>query len=142
MREEIQQMKKSLDAVLNKCSLQEEQLAAAQARDADNRGRALSSGATENATPSSVALSLAREDNTQMAMTRENSVEVASNGDGNEPVTLEEPMGSLYEVTRLRNIRSNKAKTARPSTENQGKIDDFISRGVISEQEAEELYNM
>lgn len=76
-----------------------------------------------------------------MAMTRENSVEPAHNGDhANGAVTVEEPMGSLYEVTRLRNIRSNKAKTARPLAGAQGELNDFISRGVIPEYEAEELY--
>ncbi|KAL2842566.1 hypothetical protein BJY01DRAFT_200727 [Aspergillus pseudoustus] len=77
-----------------------------------------------------------------MAMTRENSLEPAMNSDGNEPVTLEEPMGSLYEVTRLRNIRSNKAKTARPSPGTNSELKDFISRGVIAEAEAEELYRV
>lgn len=76
-----------------------------------------------------------------MAMTRENSLEPAPNGDHRDiAVTVEEPMGSLYEVTRLRNIRSNKAKTARPHGGAQGELNDFISRGVISEYEAEELY--
>lgn len=74
-------------------------------------------------------------------MTRENSVEPAPHGDHtNGAVTVEEPMGSLYEVTRLRNIRSNKAKTARPLAGGQGEPNDFISRGVIPEYEAEELY--
>ena len=88
----------------------------------------------------------AREDNMAMAMTGENSLEPVGPGsqggsgdveDG--AVTVEEPMGSLYEVTRLRNIRSNQAKTARHATQG-GKIDDFISRGVIPLAEAEELY--
>lgn len=82
-----------------------------------------------------------RDDNTQMAMTRENSLEPPPNGDsGGGAVTVEEPMNSLYEVTRLRNIRSNPANTARPRPGSQAELDDFISRGVISEQEAEELY--
>lgn len=141
MRKEIQEMRKSLEAVLTKCSQQEEQLAAAQARQPVNQSELLMSADAENATPGSSSLVLTREDNTQMAMTRENSAEPAASGDGNEPVTLEDPMGSLYEVTRLRNIRSNKAKTTRPSP-NKGEVDDFISRGVISEQEADKLYNM
>lgn len=70
-------------------------------------------------------------------MTRENSLEPDQ---GLSAVTVEEPMGSLYEVTRLRNIRSNKAKTARPLPGIQGELNDFISRGTISEREAEELY--
>lgn len=92
---------------------------------------------------SPAALSSTREDNTQMAMTRENSLEPAQSVDqGNGAVTVEEPMGSLYEVTRLRNIRSNRAKTVRPAPGSQGELNDFISRGVISEHEAEELYKM
>lgn len=75
-----------------------------------------------------------------MAMTRENSLEPAHNGEGNGAVTVEEPMNSLYEVTRLRNIRSNQTNTTRPQLGSQAELDDFISRGVISELEAEELY--
>lgn len=98
--------------------------------------------ATPANTTSPAGLS-SREDNTQMAMTRENSLEPIQNGDGvNGAVTVEEPMNSLYEVTRLRNIRSNRAKTARELPGSQGELNDFISRGVISEQEAEELYKM
>ena len=92
---------------------------------------------------SPAGLSSTREDNTQMAMTRENSLEPAQNVDqSNGAVTVEEPMGSLYEVTRLRNIRSNRAKTLRPVAGSQGELNDFISRGVISEHEAEELFKM
>ncbi|KAH7116509.1 hypothetical protein B0J13DRAFT_653439 [Dactylonectria estremocensis] len=83
---------------------------------------------------SPTGLSSTRLDNISMAVTRENSLAGA--------VTLEEPMGSLYEVTRLRNIRSNKAKTTKPAEDTPGQLDDFISRGVISEHEAEELYNV
>ncbi|KAH0432465.1 hypothetical protein CcaCcLH18_06372 [Colletotrichum camelliae] len=83
------------------------------------------------------------EDNTHMAMTRENSPDPVPHGDpGNGSVTVEDPMGSLYEVTRLRNIRSNKSKMTRPLPEGQGQLNDFISRGVIAESEAEELYEI
>lgn len=100
----------------------------------------LPTGTPANST-SPAGLSTTREDNTQMAMTRENSVEPTQQVDqGNGAVTVEEPMGSLYEVTRLRNIRSNKAKTVRPIPGSQGELNDFISRGVIPEHEAEELY--
>lgn len=77
-----------------------------------------------------------------MAMTRENSVEPGANGEivGSGSVMVEEPMGSLYEVTRLRNIRSNRAKMVRPAADDTGEVNDFISRGVISEVEAAELY--
>ncbi|KAJ0414475.1 hypothetical protein BJY00DRAFT_24561 [Aspergillus carlsbadensis] len=133
MRQEIQAMKASLDALLARCPLQQGNLSAlpvpGQHQEADALVR-------------SVALPSADDDNTQMAMTRENSLEPAVNSDGNEPVTLDEPMGSLYEVTRLRNIRSNKAKTASPSPGTNGARKDFISRGVIAEAEAEELYRV
>ncbi|KAH7136919.1 hypothetical protein B0J13DRAFT_560256 [Dactylonectria estremocensis] len=145
MYQDIQDVKHALDALLNKHSVQEPQVAAAGAQAllvANKQHTPLSSALLDNTTPSSAAWSSAREDNTHMAMTRENSLEPAQGGDGNEPVTLEEPMGSLYEVTKLRNIRSNKAKTARPSPENIGEVHDFISRGIISEHEAEELYDV
>ncbi|KAL4949845.1 hypothetical protein BDW69DRAFT_202541 [Aspergillus filifer] len=116
LREEIRLMKGSLDAVLARC--------------AEHSPHVQATGHGPSA-----------DDNTQMAMTRENSLEPV-NGDGNEPVTLEEPMGSLYKVTRLRNIRSNKAKTVRPSPGTTGELNDFISKGVISQTEAEELYNV
>ena len=96
----------------------------------------------ETASPAGTALSAAREDNTHMAMTRENSLEPGVNGEiaANGSVTVEEPMGSLYEVTRLRNIRSNPTKTIRPLLDDTEELNDFISRGVISEAEATELY--
>lgn len=85
-----------------------------------------------------------REDNTHMAMTRENSLEPDQAGSGeqslNGAVTVEEPMSSLYEVTRLRNIRSNQAQAVRSVPANETEINDFITRGVISEKEAQELY--
>ena len=100
----------------------------------------LPTGTPSNTQTSPAGLSSTREDNTQMAMTRENSLEPEHKPD--HAVTVEEPMSSLYEVTRLRNIRSNKAKTVRPHPGSQGELNDFISRGVISEHEAEELYKM
>lgn len=90
-----------------------------------------------------------REENTQMAMTRENSTEPATGVDysdrdlANAAVTVGDPMNSLYEVTRLRNIRSGSrpAKTVcRASAGGEEEINDFISRGVLSEAEAEDLY--
>lgn len=87
-----------------------------------------------------------RGDNTQMAMTRENSSEPTPQEQEDHihgAVTVEEPMSSLYEVTRLRNIRSNMARHARLrdfSVDTEGYLDDFISRGVISEYEAEDLH--
>ncbi len=83
-----------------------------------------------------------REDNMHMAMTRENSLEPANSREqnGHGSVTVEEPMGSLYEVTRLRNIRSNRARTVRFVGEGGGELKDFISRDVIPQGEAEDLY--
>lgn len=83
-------------------------------------------------------------DNMQMAMTRENSMD-PEHAEGCEQgqsgaLTVEEPMSTLYEVTRLRNIRSNQAKTARNLPDGQSEVSDFITRGVISEREAQELY--
>ncbi|KAJ0268902.1 hypothetical protein COL940_012943 [Colletotrichum noveboracense] len=76
-------------------------------------------------------------------MTREDSPNPVSDDDQQYgPETLEEPMGSLYEVTRLRNVRSNQANTPQPISADDNKLDDFISRGAISEEKAEELYNM
>lgn len=92
--------------------------------------------------PSNVS---AREDNMQMAMTRENSMEPEETQDiettQQGAVTVDEPMSSLYEVTRLRNIRSNQARTVRPLVHNTANVNDFITRGVLSEAEAQELYD-
>lgn len=169
MREEIQLMRQSLDAVLTgrqpstssvaaaaaaaaalpqtsaSPMFHEEQQQAARTLLTVNRHHHSASGpptGTPSNTTSPAQLS-SREDNMQMAMTRENSLEPTSSGDqGNGPVTVEDPMGSLYEVTRLRNIRSNRSKTSRPLPGSRGELNDFISRGVISEAEAEELYEM
>ncbi|KPM46111.1 Transcriptional activator of proteases prtT [Neonectria ditissima] len=132
MRREIELMRRSLDTVI----------AERQPQIPDNQCLTIQNPptVTPGSTASPAGLS-SREDNTQMAMTRENSLEPAPNNDqGNGAVTVEEPMNSLYEVTRLRNIRSNRAKTARTIPGSQGELNDFISRGVISEHEAEELY--
>jgi hypothetical protein len=67
-------------------------------------------------------------ENTRMDMTRENSPEPSSSVDRDVLVT--EPMGSLYEVTRLRNIRSNQSRTFRSDTVDESEPDDLISRGV------------
>lgn len=48
------------------------------------------------------------------------------------------PMGSLYEVTKFRGLR-----TSRPGYRHPSEMDsDFISRGVISHTEGEELFEM
>jgi hypothetical protein len=75
-----------------------------------------------------------------MAMTRENSPE------SNEPETADKglgsaPMGTLFEVTKLRNLRSNPLShihhPAATSLE-----DDFISSGKIDEMEAKALFHL
>lgn len=70
-----------------------------------------------------------------MAMTRENSQEPPIQGEA----AVVAPMASLFEVTRLRNLRSNldgRAADVSPME------NDFISQGKISEQEAEELFKV
>ncbi|CAH0022179.1 unnamed protein product [Clonostachys rhizophaga] len=132
MREEMRLMRQSINSILA------EKRAPNVSFEASLAAHNVPTGTPCSTTTSPAGLSSTREDNTQMAMTRENSLEPDPM---NAAVTVEEPMGSLYEVTRLRNIRSNKANTARPLSGGQGELNDFISRGVISEHEAEELYN-
>jgi hypothetical protein len=72
-----------------------------------------------------------------MAMTREPTPE---DDQAHGPALVTEPMESLYEVTRLRNIRSNQAQNVRTPTDGGDTLQDFISRGVISKEEAESLY--
>lgn len=70
-------------------------------------------------------------ENHRMAMTRENSPDFATtNNHTDASVLVTEPMGSLYEVTRLRNIRSNQARVSRIGPGVDDQIDDMITRGV------------
>ncbi|OAF55858.2 hypothetical protein VC83_08034 [Pseudogymnoascus destructans] len=73
-----------------------------------------------------------------MAMTRENSQEPTQSRANDTLVT--DPMGALYEVTKLRNLRSNNLHghvyAARPTILE----DDFISKAKVSEADAEELF--
>lgn len=71
-----------------------------------------------------------------MAMTRENSGEPETSKMNDALVSA--PMGSLFEVTRLRNLRSRPYGAPRPKN----LADDFISRGKVSESEAEELFEI
>lgn len=65
-----------------------------------------------------------------MVMTREDSSEpVQGVNVGAASVVVAEPMGGLYELTKLRNIRSNQAKLDRLGPE-EDQMDDFIARGV------------
>ncbi|KAL5346935.1 hypothetical protein ACLOAV_008078 [Pseudogymnoascus australis] len=75
-----------------------------------------------------------------MAMTRENSQEPTQSRANDTLVT--DPMRALYEITKLRNLRSNNIHghvnihAARPTILE----DDFISKGKVSEADAEELF--
>lgn len=72
-----------------------------------------------------------------MAMTRENSQEPVPSRTDDTLIT--DPMGALYEVTKLRNLRSNRhghVYAARSTILE----DDFISKGKVSEADAEELF--
>lgn len=70
-----------------------------------------------------------------MAMTREHSLEPESSKMNDALVSA--PMGSLYEVTKLRNLRSNPSANTGPVV-----VEDFISKGKVSEAEAEELFGI
>ncbi|KAH8593026.1 hypothetical protein B0O99DRAFT_628669 [Bisporella sp. PMI_857] len=72
-----------------------------------------------------------------MAMTRENSQE--PDPDRTNDALVTDPMGTLYEVTKLRNLRSypyGHLHAPRPTSIE----DDFISKGVVSEADADELF--
>ncbi|RMY67729.1 hypothetical protein D0863_07601 [Hortaea werneckii] len=80
-------------------------------------------------------------DFTRMAMTRDNSPEPPHQIEPTHTsVVVTEPMGSLYELTRLRNLRSNQSKLARRTGELEAG-NDFISRGLLDNAEAEELFD-
>jgi hypothetical protein len=68
-----------------------------------------------------------------MDMTRENSIEPGSE----ESELVPAPMRSLYDLTRIRNLRSNLVR--KPSTNSME--DDFIGQGIVSQTEAENLFN-
>ncbi|KAF3011361.1 hypothetical protein E8E14_008214 [Neopestalotiopsis sp. 37M] len=138
MREEIKQMRELLATLVRQGAAIESPY---QGR-APTPGYQAHAGGDSESSPAMAALPPGAEDNMRMAMTRENSPEATSNGEQGPggSVNVEEPMGSLYEVTRLRNIRSNKAKTARSQAGGNREVNDFISRGIISLPEAEDLY--
>jgi hypothetical protein len=71
-------------------------------------------------------------------MTRENSVE-AETQDADDQAMVAAPMASLFEVTKLRNVRSDPwARIHRPPSRTQKP--DFISQGKFDHQEAERLF--
>lgn len=59
-----------------------------------------------------------------------------------EDTLVTEPMGSLYEVTKLQKFRRRAHRDAGSSTmaEEENRNDDLISRGILSLEEAEELF--
>lgn len=75
-----------------------------------------------------------------MAMTRENSQEPGPNAEEDDAL-VSAPMGTLFEVTKLRNLRSN------PTRQHSiGRVvtvieDDFISAGKISLDDADRLFS-
>ncbi|KAH8657211.1 hypothetical protein BGZ60DRAFT_142213 [Tricladium varicosporioides] len=73
-----------------------------------------------------------------MAMTRENSQEPDPGGDAKTNTIVADPMGSLYEVTKLRNLRSNSQSKSRQY--NTSMDDDIISCGRVTVQDAEQLF--
>jgi hypothetical protein len=77
-----------------------------------------------------------------MAMTRENSQEREVAGEVGNNVLIAAPMGSLYEVTKLRNLRSNPHGYFEQRTTAPLEDKDFISSGEISLEEAEEMFRI
>jgi hypothetical protein len=117
MRDEIQGLKKSFDLVI-------------QALTQKNQTPGIQQTSPGGLSDSMLSARSCRE-NRAMAMTRENSPEPGAKGlQTQSSLVVTEPMGSLYEVTRLRNIRSNQAKVVRSHDENDQRVDDFITRGV------------
>ena len=71
-------------------------------------------------------------------MTRENSIEAEAR-EGSDEAMVNAPMASLYEVTKLRNVRSDPwARAQHPS--NRVAQPDFIAQGRFDLQEAERLF--
>lgn len=74
----------------------------------------------------------------KMTMTRENSTEPPE-PEGDEAPLVAAPMTSLFEVTKLRNLRSNINGRASASGD-QDISQDFISKGKVGSEEADELF--
>ena len=111
MREEIHGLKKSFDIVL-------------QALRPRQQVPGLQQTSPGGLSDSMLSARSCRE-NRAMAMTRENSPEPTARGlQTQTSLVVTEPMGSLYEVTRLRNIRSNQAKVVRSREESDQNLDD------------------
>jgi hypothetical protein len=78
----------------------------------------------------------------RMAMTRENSLELPGANETANDAIVAVPMGSLYEVTKLRNLRSNPRGYFQHETTAPLEKSDFIARGDVSIDEAEELFEI
>lgn len=117
MRQDIQSLKRGFDIVLNALGQK------------NQPAQPSPSGFSD-----SVVSARSCRENRAMAMTRENSPEPGARNQAQNSLLVPEPMGSLYEVTRLRNIRSNQAKVVRHRDEDDQNIDDFITRGVSSKR--------
>jgi hypothetical protein len=117
----------------------------------------LSLPALESHAPSSQTPTVARSENSRYAsdaspptrhahappmnMTRENSIDPPEPEDGpDNDALVAAPMASLFEVTKLRNLRSN--LQARVNSHNRTALqDDFVSQGKVSLRDAEELFH-
>ena len=86
----------------------------------------------------SSATSMGQRQAAGMAMTRENSQELDRDPKRSKTVTDLTLMGSLYEVTKLRNLRSNPQSGSR--LKNATIEDDFISCGKVAIGDAEQLF--
>lgn len=73
------------------------------------------------------------------AMTRENSPEPATQGNKEDHAIVGAPMASLFEVTRLRNIRSDSSAHASRAPGRKSRPD-FLAQGKIGLLEAEQLF--
>ncbi|WQF82063.1 hypothetical protein CDEST_07077 [Colletotrichum destructivum] len=76
------------------------------------------------------------------AMTRENSPEQTTQDNGEDQAIVSAPMASLFEVTKLRNIRSDPgARVHLHLPSSRAQEPDFIAQGKFSVQEAEHLFS-
>lgn len=136
MRDELHRVRSTLDALVDQGSLiRSPSNVPSQQRFNSNE---ITSTPRSNTLQPSVRNLSAYDENMRLGMTRENSLEAEPGDNGD--VAVEEPMQNLYEVTRLRNIRSSQANTIRPPPDGGTELNDLITRGVITESEAQKLY--
>jgi len=75
----------------------------------------------------------------RMDMTREASPESGGQAQADEDVLVATPMASLFEVTKLRNLRSN-VQTRANQRSRTALQEDFVSQGRVSLADAEDLF--